>query len=92
MLPKIGLFKDLNFDMISLNAQGLRDYTKRRKVFNFMQKHTSSKGIIFMQETHSPKTCENRWANQFGCGNISILYFLMVHQTSPYCVSRDLNL
>ena len=25
-------FKDLNFDMISLNAQGLRNYTKRRKV------------------------------------------------------------
>ena len=49
-------FKDLNFDMISLNAQGLRDYTKRRKVFNFMKKHTSSKGIIFMQETHSLKT------------------------------------
>ena len=65
--------------MISLNAQGLRDYTKRRKVFNFMKKHTSSKGIIFMQETHSLKTCENTWTslktcentwtNQFGCGN-----------------------
>ena len=51
-------FKDLNFDMISLNAQGLRDYTKRRKVFNFMKKHTSSKVIIFMQETHSIKTCK----------------------------------
>ena len=55
--------------MISINAQGLRDYTKRRKVFNFMKKHTSRKGIIFMQETHSPKTCENIWTNQFGCGN-----------------------
>ena len=52
-------FKDLNFDMTSLNAQGLRDYTKRRKVFNFMKKHTSSKGVIFMQETHSLKTYEN---------------------------------
>ena len=52
-------FKDLNFDMVSLNAQGLRDYTKRCKVFNFLKKHTSSKGIIFMQETHSLKTCEN---------------------------------
>ena len=55
--------------MISLNAQGLRDYTKRCKVFNFMKKHTSSKGIILMQETHSLKTCENTWTNQFRCGN-----------------------
>ena len=60
--------------MISLNAQGLRDYTKRRKVFNFMKKHTSSKGIIFMQETHSLKICENTWTNQFGCGNKHIVF------------------
>ena len=60
--------------MISLNAQGLRDYTKRRKVFNFMKKHTSSKGIIFMQKTHSLKTYENTWTNQFGCGNKHIVF------------------
>ena len=60
--------------MISLNAQGLRDYTKRRKIFNFMKKHTSSKGIIFLQETHSLKICENTWTNQFGCGNKHIVF------------------
>ena len=60
--------------MISLNAQGLREYTKRRKVFNFMKKHTSSKGVIFMQETHRLKTCENTWTNQFGCGNKQIVF------------------
>ena len=68
-LVLLSQFKDINFDMISLNAQGLRDYTKRHNVFNFMKKHTSSKGIIFMQETHSLKTCENTRTNQFGCGN-----------------------
>ena len=60
--------------MISLNAQGMRDYTKRRKAFNFMKKHTSSKGIIFVQETHSLKTCENTWINQFGYGNKHIVF------------------
>ena len=60
--------------MISMNTQGLRDYAKRRKVFNFMKKHTSSKGIIFMQETHSLKTCENIWTNQFACGNDHIVF------------------
>ena len=39
-----------------------------------MKKHTSSKGIIFMQETHSFKTCENKWANQFGRGNKHIVF------------------
>ena len=60
--------------MISMNAQGLRDYIKRCKVFNFMKKHTSSKGIIFMQETHILKACENIWTNQFECGNNHIVF------------------
>ena len=60
--------------MISMNAQGLRDYIKRRKVFNFMKKHISSKVIIFMQETHSLQTCENIWTNQFECGNNHIVF------------------
>ena len=60
--------------MISMNAQGLRDHTNRCKVFNFMKKHTSSKGIFFMQETHNLKTCENIWTNQFGCENNHIVF------------------
>ena len=60
--------------MISMNAQGLRDYTKRCTVFNFTKKHTSSKGIVFMQEIHSLKTCENIWTNQFGCRNNHIVF------------------
>ena len=65
--------------MISMNAQSLKDYTKRRKVFNFMKKHTSSKGIIFMQETHSLKTCEIYGQTSLDV-EMTILYFLTVHQ------------
>ena len=36
--------------------------------------YTSSKGIIFVQETHSLKTCENTWTNQSGCGNKHIVF------------------
>ena len=73
--------------MISLNSQGLRDYTKRHKVFNFMKKHTSSKGIIFMQETHSHKTCEIHGQTSLDV-EISILYFLTVHQTAEESLLR----
>ena len=47
---------DLDFDIISLNAKGLCNFTKRRKVFNDMQK-ISRGGIIFLQETSNAKQC-----------------------------------
>ena len=74
--------------MISMNSQGLKDYTKRRKGLNFMKKHTSSKGIIFMQETHSLKTCENIWTNQFGCGNNHIVFSLGTSEESLLSFER----
>ena len=67
-------FKGLNFDIINLNSQGLKDYTKGCKIFNFMKKDTLGKDIIFMQETHNLETCENIWTNQFGCGNNHIVF------------------
>ena len=39
---------------------------KKPKVFNFLKKKSSSNGIIFAQETHSSKKCENVWNNQSG--------------------------
>ena len=44
-----------NFDIISLNTAGLGDFTKRRKLFNYMKKNVSRNGIILLQETHSVK-------------------------------------
>ena len=36
---------DLDVDIISLNARGLRDFTKPGKVFNYMKKKTLLTGI-----------------------------------------------
>ena len=44
-----------DFDQITYNVRGLRDFKKRRKLINYMKKHSSSQGIIFLQETHSTK-------------------------------------
>ena len=51
----------LDFAIVSLNTAGLGDYVKRRKVFNYMKKQTSPKGIIFLQETHNVNKIEGLW-------------------------------
>ena len=58
-----------NCDLISLNTAGLRDYEKRRKVFHYLRQQTIKSAIIFMQETHTIKSDEKVWTNQFGCGS-----------------------
>ena len=54
------------FDIISFNVKGLRDYKKRRKIFNYAKKYTTRNGIVFFQETHPSREIENTWANQWG--------------------------
>ena len=54
------------FDIFSFNIKGLRDYKKRRKIFNYAKKHMTRNGIVFFQETHSSREIENAWANQWG--------------------------
>ena len=41
------------FDILSLITAGIGDSIKGCKLFNFAKKHTSSAGIVFLQETHS---------------------------------------
>ena len=65
---------DLNIDIISLNTAGLGDYAKRRKIFNYLKKQVSCKGVVFLQETHSVQKDEKIWTNQFGCGQGSIVF------------------
>ena len=65
---------DLNLDFISFNTAGLGDFTKRRKILNYLKKHVSCKGIVFLQETHSVRKDENLWMNQFGCGDRSMIF------------------
>ena len=64
----------MDVDIISLNAKGLRDFTKRRKVFNYMKQKTLRKGIIFLKETHSFLKDEKVWTNQFGCGKDTVIF------------------
>ena len=37
---------------------GLGDDRKRRKLFNYMKKHTSGEAVVFLQETHSVQKVE----------------------------------
>ena len=48
-----------DFDLITCNVRGLRDFRKRRKLLNYLKKHSSKQGIIFLQETHSTKEVES---------------------------------
>ena len=41
------------FDIISFNVKGLRDYKKRSKIFNYAKKHTTRNGIVFFNK-HIP--------------------------------------
>ena len=44
---------ECEFDVFSLNTAGMADTFKRRKVFNYLKKNSSSKAVIFLQEMYS---------------------------------------
>ena len=54
---------------MTLNVRGLRDYKKRRKIFNWLPKHNGSNSVIFLQETHCNINNETQWSQQFR-GNV----------------------
>ena len=56
---------ELNLDVISINTAGLDDFTERRKIFNYLNKHVSREGIVFLQQTYSVRMNEKLWINQF---------------------------
>ena len=66
MLHIYNLRAIFDLDIVSLNTRGIVGYEKRHKVFNFLKKKSSSNGIIFAQETHSSRKCENVWNNEWG--------------------------
>ena len=51
-------------NIISLNARGLGDNSKRKEVFYWLYKQNSD--IIFLQETHSSVQMESIWRTQWG--------------------------
>ena len=42
-----------NFKIFTWNVNGMGSYKKRRKVFNWLIKHSSTNSIFMLQETHS---------------------------------------
>ena len=41
-----------DFVLITYNVRGLRDFKKRRKLFNYMKKHSSKQGISYFYRKH----------------------------------------
>ena len=68
------------FRIVSLNVRGLRDYKKRRKVYNWASKQDGQNGITFLQEAHCDQVSESKWRNQYfshgksnSCGVITLI-------------------
>ena len=57
--------------IMSLNVRGISNFKKRRTIFTWCRRKSAD--VIFLQETHSNKTTEIQWKNEWG-GNID--YFM----------------
>ena len=55
--------KNINFNLLSLNARGLRTFDRRKSFFNWLAR--SSADICFLQETYSTSEVENIWKKQW---------------------------
>ncbi|RUA06760.1 MAG: hypothetical protein DSY43_01275 [Gammaproteobacteria bacterium] len=53
-----------NFNLLSLNVRGLRDYKKNIKMFNWIAKHGGDNGVAFIQETHSTQEITDEWSRR----------------------------
>ena len=53
------------FGVLTYNCKGLRDETKREKIFNYVR-DCNKVGISFLQETHSALHDQQRWEAQWG--------------------------
>ena len=49
----------------SWNVIGIDGYKKRRKIVNWMVKHSSVNSILMLQETHSTPNDEENWRKQW---------------------------
>ena len=50
---------NINFELLSLNAQGIRTLEKRKALFHWLFKDKGE--IVFLQETNSSPDVENAW-------------------------------
>ena len=51
-----------NFNLLSLNARGIRDYFKRKSIFTWVKQQNTD--IVFLQETYSTPDIENEWKSE----------------------------
>ena len=62
-----------DFEVASYSVNGLGDDRKRKKSFNYIGKHTSSKSVVFLQETYSAqkveKLFEYQWRGKMHCSH-----------------------
>ena len=79
-----------NFNIFTWNVNGIGRYKKRRKVFNWPIKHSSTNSIFMLQETHSTALAEQKWLNIwrgkafFGHGTSNSTEVLI-------CITEDLD-
>ena len=52
-----------NISINSFNCRGLRCKSKRLSIFNWL--NTTEKGVTLLQETHSDRTIEKQWEQEF---------------------------
>ena len=55
---------DVNFTLTSVNVRGIRDATKRARVFEWCKEKKSN--IVFLQETYSTEDIEEKWKSEWG--------------------------
>ena len=55
----------VDFEVVSHNVNRIGDDRKRRKILNFMKKHTSGKALVCLQETNSSPKNEKLFEYQW---------------------------
>jgi len=51
-----------SFNLLSLNARGIRDSFKRKSIFTWVKRQNAV--VVFLQETYSTPDIENEWKVQ----------------------------
>ena len=58
------MFNENMLNVVSLNVRGMRDYAKRKLLYNYFHKQKAD--VIMLQETHNSKEVNTQWETQFG--------------------------
>ena len=62
---KTNNYNIVDFEILSYNVRGIDSERKRKKLFNYIKKHTSSNTVVCLQETHSTKKDVLMWKYQW---------------------------